>query len=94
MLAIDAAHIPRNEDAPGQITRLHAALAAESRLRLPLVYALKKTTSIFSSGEKIIAAFDLNFCRIKRTNVANMSKVQSCLTVIVGMVRDKNRNTF
>ena len=48
-----------------------------------------KTILTFPSGEKTIAAFDLNFCQIKSTNVGNnMSKAQSFRSIIVEMVCD------
>ena len=72
---LEKAHIPRNEDAPSKITWLHATLAAGST-RLCLLLYQNKTFSTFSF-EKTIAAFDLNFCQIKSTNVEdNMFTVQ------------------
>ena len=48
-----------------------------------------KTISTFFSGEKTIAAFDLNFYQLKSTNVVNkVSKVQSVPSIIVGMACD------
>ena len=45
-----------------------------------------KTVSTFSSGEKPIAAFDLNFCQSKSTNAGNdMSKVHMFMSKFMGM---------
>ena len=48
-----------------------------------------KTILTYSSGEKTIAAFGLNFCQLKSTNFGNnMSNVQSFPSIIVGMASD------
>ena len=48
-----------------------------------------KTISIFFSGEKTVAEFDLNYCQIKLANVRNnVSKAQSNRLIIVEMTCD------
>ena len=68
---IETAHIPLNQEAPGKITIFHVTLAAKSIFWLQFSLYQNKTISTFSSVEKTVAAFDLNFCQLKSTNAVN-----------------------
>ena len=87
---LEKAHIPRNN---GALDISGDSMSHSPRSRRDCGYRLSsyqnKTASTFSSGEKTITAFDLNFCRSESTHVGNyMFKAQSLLSIIVGMTYD------
>ena len=71
---LETAHIPRNKDAPEKIT-IYQPMLPQSRRDFGYNLLLNQniTYSTLFSGEKIIAAFDLNFYPLKSTNVNNVS---------------------
>ena len=87
---LEKVHIPQNEDEPG---KTRDSMPHSPQIRRDFGYNLflyqKKTILTFISGEKTIAAFDLNFFQIKWTNVGNnMSKAQSFRSIIAEMACD------
>ena len=90
---LEKAHIPRSENALGGIDH---EIPCHTRLRFDEILATvcpctyqNEAIFTFFSGEKTIAAFDLNLCQIKSTNVGNnTSKAPSILSIILEMTCD------
>ena len=80
-------YLPRNMGA----TVIDHGLSCHTRRRVDWIVDTvcspyqNKTVSTFSFDQKTIAAFDLNFCPSKSTNVGNMSKVDMFMTRFMGM---------
>ena len=53
-----------------------------------------KTISSFSSGKKIIGAFDLNLCQLISTNIGNISKITLFPLRVIEMACNENHDTF